>query len=737
MINRLFYSFITFFCTLILTLNSSAQNQKNFEADSLLLRNIFDSINISNQQNTWDRSYKLAEKAAKLAAELNDKKREAFAFQEQASALFKKGLTYESLDKYLTSYQIRTEINYKKGIATSLNNIGRVYMNLANYPIALSYFLKGLEVSYELQDTSSLAIIFYNIGVIYYHRYDYEKSLQYLDSAQMYAYKKNLKRIIGNSHKTKGTVYTEQKNFTEALNQYSLALSYLKDGEEVADHSALLNNIGYLFYKQGDYKLALKNHFESLKIKEETNNQRGIANSYHSIGETYLAKGDYSKALHYASLALKESKIFKLTKLEKSSYQLLSDIHFKNGNYKQAYEELKYSYQLKDSISSNETNRKMIEMELNFQFEQKFHQQEMEQKHRESVLLEEARRNRMARNSLTVVILLISILITISTYSYLKIRKDNRELLSQKAEMEMQKEEMETQRDSLATLNAELKQKTEEITAQRDEIEFQRDVVTMQKREITDSIVYAQRIQQAILPSKQTLKKIFPESFILYLPKNVVSGDFYWVSKIGKFRTVAVADCTGHGVPGGFMSMLGIAYLNDIVTKSEINTSGQVLEHMREFIIESLHQTGDPFENFDGMDMSFCAINDDTLEMQFAGANSFAFISRNTENKDEQFIEVLTGDRMPVSRHIKMEPFTNTRVQLVPGDTIYLFTDGYHDQFGGQEGRKYNMRRFRNLFEAVKELPMQKQLEIIENTFIKWKGNQYQIDDVLVMGIKV
>ena len=153
MINRLFYSFITFFCTLILTLNSSAQNQKNFEADSLLLRNIFDSINISNRQNTWDRSYKLAEKAAKLAAELNDKKREAFAFQEQASALFKKGLTYESLDKYLTSYQIRTEINYKKGIATSLNNIGRVYMNLANYPSALSYFLKVLKVSYKFQDT--------------------------------------------------------------------------------------------------------------------------------------------------------------------------------------------------------------------------------------------------------------------------------------------------------------------------------------------------------------------------------------------------------------------------------------------------------------------------------------------------------------------------------------------------------------------------------------------------------
>ena len=450
-----------------------------------------------------------------------------------------------------------------------------------------------------------------------------------------------------------------------------------------------------------------------------------------------MAKGEIEKALHYATLSLKKAKELKLTKLEKSSYQLLSDIHNKRGNYKKAYEELKLSYQLNDSIASDETTRKMIEMELNFAFEQKFHQQEIEQEHRESILIEESRRNRMARNSLTVVILLISVLITISTYSYLKIRKDNRELLSQKEEMEMQKEEMETQRDSLAMLNVELKQKTEEITAQRDEIEFQRDLVTMQKREITDSIVYAQRIQQAILPSKQALSKIFPDSFVLYLPKNVVSGAFYWVSKIGKHRTVAVADCTGHGVPGGFMSMLGIAYLNEIVTKSEITTSGQVLEHMREFIIESLHQTGDPFENFDGMDMSFCAINEETLEMQFAGANSFAFISRNSENEEEQQIEVLTGDRMPVSRHIKMEPFTNTVVQLSPGDTVYLFTDGYHDQFGGQEGRKYNMRRFRNLFEAVKELPMQKQLKIIETTFMKWKGNQYQIDDVLVMGIKV
>jgi len=374
-------------------------------------------------------------------------------------------------------------------------------------------------------------------------------------------------------------------SYSNALNEYSLALNILKEGEEKADHAAVLNNIGYLFYNQGNYDISLKNHFESLSLKEKTNNQRGIATSYHSIAETYFAMGENSKALHYANQAIALARRLNIMKLEEISLKLLSEIQSRQGNYKEAYAALMERFVLYDSIHNDETTRKMLQMEMNYDFEKKLQQQEIEQNLRESILIEESRRNRLARNGLIILILLISTLVSISTFSYFRIRKDNQMLLLQKTEMEMQKEEMETQRDALAKLNTDLQQKTFEVLENRDEIEYQRDLANMQKREITDSIVYAQRIQQAILPTKQTLNKLFPESFILYKAKNFVSGDFYWASRIGKYRIIAVVDCTGHGVPGGFMSMLGMMMLNEVISQKQIFDPAQALNYLRQNII--------------------------------------------------------------------------------------------------------------------------------------------------------
>lgn len=706
-------------------------------ADTVTLRMLFDSINLSNKANNWDKSIELTKKTAILANSMNDRNKEALAYLQTGNAYFSKGLTIESLEYYHKSYEIRLKSDDLKGLSGSLNAIGRAYMNLGNYPLALSFYIKGLEVSDKIKDTLSSSRLLYNIGVICYHRKEFEKGLEYLNQSWELANAIDSKRMIGNIHKTRGTIYTEMGSYTSALNEYSLALNILKEIDDKADLAALLNNIGYLFYNQGDYELALKNHFESLDIKVKSNNQRGVANSYHSIGETYFAMGKYSKALHYANLALHESRRLNIMKLQESSYKLLSEINSKIGNYKEAYTSLANRFVLYDSIHNDETTRRMMQLELNYEFEKKLQQQQVEQSLRESILTEESRRNRLAKNGLIIVIVLISSIVSISTYSYFVIRGDNKKLLKQKDEMEMQKEEMETQRDALEKLNSDLKQKTYEVLEQRDEIEYQRDLVTLQKREITDSIAYAQRIQQAILPARQTVSKIFPESFIVYLPKNVVSGDFYWVSRIGKHKLIAVADCTGHGVPGGFMSMLGVAYLNEVVTNSRVTSPNKVLNQIRNLIIESLHQSSNPLENFDGMDMSFCSINDETLELEFAGANSSIFISRqNTPEGKEQILQLM-GDRMPVSMHIRMDQFTNKTVQLAKGDMLYLFTDGFTDQFGGSEGRKYNFRRFKNLIEAVDQLPVDQQFQIIERTFTKWKGDHYQVDDVLVLGIRI
>ncbi len=262
--------------------------------------------------------------------------------------------------------------------------------------------------------------------------------------------------------------------------------------------------------------------------------------------------------------------------------------------------------------------------------------------------------------------------------------------------------------------------------------------IETQKQKITDSIKYAQKIQNAILPSNVLIKKIIPEHFIFYEPKDIVSGDFYWINKINNNIIVAAVDCTGHGVPGAFMSMLGVALLNEIVDKKEITQPDKILEELRKYVKASLHQTGQNDESSDGMDMSLCVIDSETNKMQFAGANNSVYIIRsNNKNKEQsEFIE-LEPDPMPIGIFLVEYPFNNQEIQLESKDCIYLFSDGYSDQFGGKKNYKFMKAKFKELLLEISEKPMQEQKNILEKTFYDWKGSGFQVDDVLVMGIRI
>ncbi|MHC1704747.1 MAG: two-component regulator propeller domain-containing protein [Tenuifilaceae bacterium] len=289
-----------------------------------------------------------------------------------------------------------------------------------------------------------------------------------------------------------------------------------------------------------------------------------------------------------------------------------------------------------------------------------------------------------------------------------------------------------------AHLEQVVKERTAEVVAQRDHIEIQHKVVSAQKEEITASITYARRIQQAILPGIEILQQNTSDCFILFKPRDIVSGDFYWIGKSENLLIVTAADCTGHGVPGAFMSMLGISFMNKIIKEQKIDKPEEVLSHMRQNVITSLKQGNYEGTTKDGMDMALCVINLDTLMMTFAGAYNPAIIVSNNEIKE------LKADRMPVGLHMIMNDFTPETVQLKKGDCVYLFSDGYQDQMGGSEGRKFMRKNLRELLFSIHHKSFCEQREILDNTIENWRkdpsnpeGGIDQMDDILILGMSI
>ncbi|RLD66956.1 MAG: hypothetical protein DRI95_05690 [Bacteroidetes bacterium] len=280
-------------------------------------------------------------------------------------------------------------------------------------------------------------------------------------------------------------------------------------------------------------------------------------------------------------------------------------------------------------------------------------------------------------------------------------------------------------------LEEQVKLRTAEVVMQKDQIEEHLHEISEQKREITDSIIYARRIQTATLPIDKYAKEVIPEHFVLFKPKDIVSGDFYWLSKKNGNTVIIAADCTGHGVPGAFMSMLGISFLNKIVNEKGITQPDEILNKLRENVIHSLHQTGAEEESKDGMDITVCTILHEEMKLQFAGANNPLYLVRNGE------INIVKGDKMPVAFYDHMQAFLLHEIEIQKRDVFYLFSDGYADQFGGPKEKKFMYKPFRLLLTEISNKPMNEQKEILDNKIKEWRGEIEQIDDIVILGVRI
>lgn len=711
--------------------------------DSLFVAQSFVVIDSLQRLGLQQESLVLADSALAVAKKWDNKSQIAEVLHYMAIASSNLGDFNTALQHGFESLQLREEMGDSLGISKSLSNIGRIYYNKANYPKAYEHLMRSYKIAYSLKDTLSMLAAIYNLGLVVNQKGEGKQALEYYKEASEYARALKNELYIAYINNSLGNFYLGKAMYEDALSHYFNALNYFISVKDQRGTSMLYNNIGMLYGRLKEFERAYSNMDMALQIKKRLNDKSSIASIYHSMAQLYYEKGDFDSAIVWGKRAISLSDSLGALRQEERASTILAQSFEKMGNLKQSIFFYKKSNALHDSIFSQDNNQKMAESEMIWKMEMRQYQTKTEQEKETAVSREHSQSLIFVRNLLVLFIFVLMLSIAFIIFFYRKKMRASQLLSLQYSEIEKQSEEIaaqrdeiESQRNSLANLAWELQQKHEETTSHRDELQIQRDVLTQQKKEITDSIQYAKRIQSAALPSLETVSQIFPNSFIFNRPKSIVGGDFYWVARVGKYRVLAVADCTGHGVPGGFMSMLGIALLNEIVKREEIKTAGEVLDELRDYLISSLQPSRDMTDPSDGMDMVLAVFDEDMKTMQYAAANQAFYLIRKDETGIPRLKE-FWPDRMPIGNYQIMRPFTNNVVELMEGDLLYFFSDGFPDQFGGAEGKKLCPTRFKQMLLSFYDRPIATQGELLGDSLERWKNDQIQVDDVLVFGLKI
>jgi serine phosphatase RsbU (regulator of sigma subunit)/Flp pilus assembly protein TadD len=607
---------------------------------------------------------------------------------------------YENTLNYLKEQlNINYKLNNKEGIALCLNRLGIIYKNMDRYEESIYLYQEALKIEEELGDSSNIARALNNIGNIYFHnRRNFNQAFNYYSRAleiyQLKGPKENEADLLNNI----GLIYYNQKKYQNALNHFNEALKIYKELKIEDGIAKTQNLLAVLYAKLGNFEKAEENIQRSYNYYTSNNTKPRIAETLKDQGDIYLEWGKYQKALnaYYESYELSVELGRKGDIV--SIYYKLSDTYAKLDNYQKAYEYHKQYSELNDSLFSEKVNRQIAEFQTLYETEKK--DKEISLLNKDKALQDATlKRQKLVIWFFTIGFGIISILLILILRLFRQKQKANRIL----------------------------EQKNEEISLQRDHI-FQ------QNKEITASIEYASRIQTALLPPQELIDKIIPDSFVLFKPRDIVSGDFYWLSQKENKIISVTADCTGHGVPGAFMSMLGISFLNEIVNLTNVDdlTADVILNDMRSLVISSLRQTGNIGESRDGMDLTLCIIDYDTMELNYSGAYNPLFIIG-----DGELIET-KADKMPIGIHLKkIENFTNHIIPIKKGDLIYTFSDGYVDQFGGPDNSKFRKKNFIQLLLEIHQEDMPKQKEILEQKLQEWMEGYEQVDDILVNGIRI
>ena len=607
------------------------------------------------------------------------------------------------------AFDYSNAINYKKGIAKASTCIGYYYNSKGNYELSLTHFLKAKSIFEEIHSESDICESYNSIGNCLIGYGKKEKALEAFTEGYKYAQLKKFKGKEATFAFGVGNALMELDKNKEALEYLFKAKLLFKELNSSFREAFTLVCIAQTQTKLGLFNKAFENFYSAIDVLEKLDNQYAISFAYQELAFAYKNNKNYDKSIEFY---LKAREIF----LKRNSYDNLRDISFslaecyaEKNDYASAYKyQLAYSV-YNDSIFNEKVSQQINEVEGKYEADKKQKEIKLQSlliREKDAKIAESSMRSNLLYLVIGVV-LLIAVILLVGFYFN---RKKNHRLNA---------------------INQSLAQKN--------------FIIEQKNKEITDSISYAKRIQRAILPTDKTFTEALLQNFVLYLPKDIIAGDFYWLEHKNNNILFAAADCTGHGVPGAMVSVLCNSGLNRSVRENGFTDPGEILDKTREFVVQEFEKSDEEVK--DGMDIALCNLqfdldkvtlkNQNTLALlHYSGANNPLYIIRKKLKGQHEFIEI-KPNKQPIGQIDKPKPFTTHTFELQKEDTIYIFTDGFADQFGGPRGKKLMYQPLRDLFLSIQGNTMIEQKIMLETFFNKWKGNLEQVDDVCIIGIRI
>ncbi|MBL4594669.1 MAG: tetratricopeptide repeat protein [Flavobacteriales bacterium] len=579
--------------------------------------------------------------------------------------------------------RISNLLGYDDGVLESLLSLANAYDYIGRYSESQEMNFKILAIYEADNNIVGMNNTFNNIGIIHYYLGNYKQAIEFTEKALSYFIAENDSNGMSICYNNLANSYSDELDYDKALVFYFKALAIDEANNDLGGVSLIKGNIGEVYIEQEKYDDAFIYLISALQAAEKTKDEWQQANVFAALGDLLSRQNKLYEAISFLLQALEINETIGAKAETGEIYNAISKVFEQKGDYIQSLHYIKLKNEINDELFSEESSGQIAEMNALYEISEK----EKEILKQEAFAsLQQTQKTALIVGSL-IGFLLLFIIVGISVKGNLNKRKTNQTL-------ELQKQQIETK-----------------------------------NRDITDSIQYAKRIQGAILPSDKFIKKHLKESFVLYLPKDIVAGDFYWMDTKGDDILFAAADCTGHGVPGAMVSVVCHNALNRAVREFGLSEPAKILDKVTELVIETFEQSDANIK--DGMDIALCSLNTATNELQYSGANNSLYIIQ-----DNELIET-KSDKQPIGKYMNIKPFTNHKQILNKEDKIYLFTDGYADQFGGEKGKKFKYKPFKELLLKNSNRSMKEQLDGLANSFNNWKGDLEQIDDVCVIGVRI
>ena len=609
--------------------------------------------------------------------------------------LYSTSISNSDYDKTLAyaknGFSLSTKTGNKKAIAEWLYNIAYTNHYFSKYPIALDYYIRALNVNEEIGDKKASAKCLAGIGIINSVMGEKAKALEkYNEALSLYTQIRDTSGIVAMENNIAGYYYMNGEK-EKAIERFKSVLTIIDESKKYVGYRAtILSNMAGIYCELGKHEMAFKTYQEASIFIDQSS--YSLSMLYTDWGSCYFDQKNLDQTLNYILKRHDIAQEFNLYDRMMSSASLLSDIYEKKGDLKNTLKYYKILMMANDSLLNRDKNKQIAELNTKYETEKKQKEIELLNKEKEKQATITAEQNK--RKNIIIVSSLIGLLLVIVFAGFMF----NRWRITQ---------------------------------TQKKVIEASKQIIEEKNKDITDSINYAKRIQQAKLPDRKEIYSVFPDSFVLFKPKDIVSGDFYYFHN-DKSIFIASADCTGHGVPGAFMSMICSEKLDDAVGQSA--DTSEILKILNKGIKSSLKQSDSTESTRDGMDIALCSVDTINRIVKYAGANRPLWIIRNGQTVVEEIkatkkaIGGLTEDNQHFDSH---------EIKLQRGDTFYISTDSYADTFSGVDSKKLTTKKFKEILISIQSKSMQDQ-EVYLDSFIEdWKAHTEQVDDILVIGVRL